>query len=106
MALTFGPAVVVGSVNLDVRLGLPLLDAMAAATSRPADLLARPGLGRIKVGRACRSGVAGRQSRHKENIDRPRTSVRHPKPHGFLKAIGALRLGHHFPRHHSGDTTR
>ncbi|MEU4232950.1 N-acetylglucosamine-6-phosphate deacetylase [Nonomuraea sp. NPDC026600] len=33
-----------------VQLGLPLLDAVAAATSRPAELLARPDLGRIKVG--------------------------------------------------------
>ncbi|MFD1538003.1 N-acetylglucosamine-6-phosphate deacetylase [Nonomuraea guangzhouensis] len=33
-----------------VHLGLPLLDAVAATTSRPADLLARPDLGRIEVG--------------------------------------------------------
>jgi len=33
-----------------VGLGLPLVDAVAAATSRPADLLGRPDLGRIKVG--------------------------------------------------------
>ncbi|MEU7838879.1 MULTISPECIES: hypothetical protein [unclassified Nonomuraea] len=63
-----------------VQLGLPLLDAVAATTSRPADLLARPGLGHIKDGRACRSGGLN------DNLDTKTTW--------------------HFPQLDSGDTTR